>query len=560
MTNTFKLLYSFLKITTNHSKLNFVIICGLIILTFLFETLSIFSVAPILSSIGGDQFQFDMKILESIFSFFFEKITLINTLIFLGTCVLIKSIFLILSIYIQSKISLNSLKKIQHELFKGIILTKYEKLIEGKTSHIGNYLFPELERLRRGANTANSILLNFFGITVLFTGSLFINYKISIFFLTVGILLSLTIFILNKYFETQGRLQTENRNLILENIQLLLHNIKNFKIINKNYIFKQRIFSSISKIINSELLIVLYKSITTLYEPIIIFIIIFLVFSFNVEVNKDYLTDIVVVIVLYNRIFGKLSIVTSNLAGLNLFRTPLEKINHLINKFNNNKEDFKGLKTFTLNSNITIKDLSFKYGETKVFDNLNIILEAKKIISIYGKSGKGKTTLADMFIKLYDTKNIKGQIYLDKTNLMDLNPIYLRRHIGYVTQDTYLFNTSIRFNLTMSQDNNLDKKIIELIKRFNLEEIFEKGNINLNKEIIDGGANISGGQKQRLLIIRELLKNPKLIIFDEGLGSLENKNKIEILKNIKELYPDLTILNFTHDSFFKEISDVVIEL
>lgn len=62
------------------------------------------------------------------------------------------------------------------------------------------------------------------------------------------------------------------------------------------------------------------------------------------------------------------------------------------------------------------------------------------------------------------------------------------------------------------------------------------------------------------MIIRELLKNPKLIIFDEGLGSLENKNKIEILKNIKELYPDLTILNFTHDSFFKEISDVVIEL
>ena len=143
---------------------------------------------------------------------------------------------------------------------------------------------------------------------------------------------------------------------------------------------------------------------------------------------------------------------------------------------------------------------------------------------------------------------------------MDLNPIYLRRHVGYVTQDTYLFNTSIRFNLIMSQDNNLDKKIIKLIKRFNLEEIFEKGNIDLNKEIIDGGANISGGQKQRLLIIRELLKNPKLMIFDEGLGSLENKNKIEILKNIKELYPNLTILNFTHDSFFKEISDVVIEL
>ena len=73
MANTFKLLYSFLKITSNHSKLNFVIICGLIILTFLFETLSIFSVAPILSAIGGDQFQFDMKMLENIFNFFLKK-------------------------------------------------------------------------------------------------------------------------------------------------------------------------------------------------------------------------------------------------------------------------------------------------------------------------------------------------------------------------------------------------------------------------------------------------------------------------------------------------------
>ena len=68
---------------------------------------------------------------------------------------------------------------------------------------------------------------------------------------------------------------------------------------------------------------------------------------------------------------------------------------------------------------------------------------------------------------------------------------------------------------------------------FDLKSIFDGEIINLDKEIIDGGANISGGQKQRLLIIRELLKKPKLIIFDEGLSSLENKNKFEVLKNLK---------------------------
>ena len=161
-------------------------------------------------------------------------------MLFLGICILIKSIFLIISLFIQSKISLSSLKKIQQDLYKGLMLTKYEKLVESKTSHISNYLFPELERLRRGANTSNSIILNLIGISVLFSGTLFINIQISIFFLSAGILLSLTIFILNSFFQKQGKVQTENRNLILENIELLLHNIKNFKIINKNYVFKKK--------------------------------------------------------------------------------------------------------------------------------------------------------------------------------------------------------------------------------------------------------------------------------------------------------------------------------
>ena len=344
MHSTSILLYNFLKIAFYHSKLKFLILCVLLIFTFGFETLSIFSLAPIISTIGNGEFQFDMKVFENIFYFFFNNITLINTLLFLGICVLIKSIFLILSIYIQSKISLNALRKIQHNLFKGIILTKYEKLIENKTSHIANYLFPELERIRRGTNTANSILLNFFGIVVLFIGSLYINAKVSIFFLLVGILLSMTIFLLNKYFEEQGRQQTESRNLILEDIQLLLHNIKNFKIIKKNYIFKKRIFKSINKIINSELLIVVYKSIVALYEPIIIFFVIVLIASFNVQIDQSSLTDIIVIIVLYNRIFAKLNILTSNLSGLNLFKVPLANIHNLINRFQNNKEIYRGLK------------------------------------------------------------------------------------------------------------------------------------------------------------------------------------------------------------------------
>ena len=105
---------------------------------------------------------------------------------------------------------------------------------------------------------------------------------------------------------------------------MLLHNIKNFKIINKNYVFKKKIFNSINQLVRSELLIVIYKSVSSLYEPIIIFIVILLIVTFNIDLSATYFADIVVILVLYNRIFSKLNVVSANLSGLNLFKVHLK--------------------------------------------------------------------------------------------------------------------------------------------------------------------------------------------------------------------------------------------
>ena len=239
---------------------------------------------------------------------------------------------------------------------------------------------------------------------------------------------------------------------------------------------------------------------------------------------------------------------------------PLERIGDMLNKFQNNKENFTGLKNFKLENKIIVKDLTFRYKKNQVFDRINLEIPAKKTTSIYGKSGSGKTTLADLFVKLYDLKKVSGEILFDQTNIFEINPLYLRSKIGYVTQDTYLFNSSVRFNLIISDNHAKDDELISLLKLFKMEKIFKDRNIDLDKQIIGGGNNISGGQKQRILIIRELLKNPKLIIFDEGLGSLENDNKKYILETIRDYNPDITILNFTHDQYFKNISDNVIQI
>ena len=169
------------------------------------------------------------------------------------------------------------------------------------------------------------------------------------------------------------------------------------------------------------------------------------------------------------------------MSGLNLFKVPLERIGDMLNKFQNNKENFTGLKNFKLENKI-VKDLTFRYKKNQVFDRINLEIPAKKTTSIYGKSGSGKTTLADLFVKLYDLKKVSGEILFDQTNIFEINPLYLRSKIGYVTQDTYLFNSSVRFNLIISDNHAKDGELISLLKLFKMEKIFKDRNIDLDKK------------------------------------------------------------------------------
>tara|TARA_E500000178_G_scaffold314332_1_gene332508 strand:- start:881 stop:2560 length:1680 start_codon:yes stop_codon:yes gene_type:complete len=555
-----KIFWEFLKITSNKSIFNFSLICLLLIITFILEALSIFSITPIISILAGENFNLNNEDFEKFLNIFISDLNLYSVIYFLVFCVVFKSIFLIFSIYIQTKISLTAIKNIQKNIFKGLIVSNYKYLSSFKTGHISNYIFPEMERLRKGANTINSIVLNTFGVLVLFLGSIYVNVEISLFFILSGFIIGSSFLILNNFFSKQGKLQTLNRNIVLNNIEFLLHNIKNFKIINKNFLFKKKIYSSINSLFKSELLITISKKISIMYEPMIVVVLALLIIFLGIDKMDNIIGDLVIIILIFNRIFGKINSVASNFSALHLYESPLVKINEILTNQNNNKESFSGLKNFSLKKNILIDKLNFKHNSKVIFDSLSLKIKAGKTTSIYGGSGKGKTTLADLLIKLYLKKNYTGIIKFDDQDIEEINPIYLRNQIAYITQDTYLFDETVRFNLIFSNESSKDKIIIEYINLFDLSNIFDDNKVNLDKQIVSGGSNISGGQKQRLLIIRELIKKPKLIIFDEGLSSLENNNKLKILNEVRNLLPSVTIINLTHDNFFRTISDDIIEL
>ena len=185
-----------------------------------------------------------------------------------------------------------------------------------------------------------------------------------------------------------------------------------------------------------------------------------------------------------------------------------------------------------LNHKIEFKDVNFSYkNKNRIIDNLNIEIKKNSITSIIGKSGSGKSTIMDLIAGLLEISD--GEILIDQINLKDIDLSTFREKIGYVTQDTTLFNTSILNNLTyVSSKQYSEGQIWESLKFANMSEFVESLPDKLNTNIGEQGIQFSGGQRQRLSLARAFLKKPNILILDEATSSLDSISEQEIQKTI----------------------------
>jgi len=198
-----------------------------------------------------------------------------------------------------------------------------------------------------------------------------------------------------------------------------------------------------------------------------------------------------------------------------------------------------------LNNSVTFENVSFSYNNKNfLMKNLNLNILAGKTTAIVGPSGAGKSTIADLVMGLIQPN--EGKINIDKISISQNVIGSWRDQIGYVAQDTFLFNETIKFNLLLSQPKALTEDIIEALKLaspydfvFNLSE-------GLNTFIGDRGVKLSGGERQRLALARALLRKPSLLILDEATSNLDSENERKILKAIDDLHGKITILIIAH--------------
>ncbi|MEW9699244.1 ABC transporter ATP-binding protein [Paenibacillus sp. SI8] len=248
----------------------------------------------------------------------------------------------------------------------------------------------------------------------------------------------------------------------------------------------------------------------------------------------------------------------------NVFLGPIQKINNVIESYPKgiagfkryvevmdtepevaDRPDAKSVSHFV--GDIAFKDVSFGYGDVggaKVLNNIDLMIRAGETVAFVGPSGAGKTTICSLLPRFYDVS--EGSISIDGMDIRSIRLESLRRQIGIVQQDVFLFAGTMRENIAYGKLGATEEEIWQAARRARLEDFIQSQPLGLETVIGERGVKLSGGQKQRLAIARMFLKNPQILILDEATSALDTETEAAIQQSLAELSQGRTTLVIAH--------------
>jgi subfamily B ATP-binding cassette protein MsbA len=208
-------------------------------------------------------------------------------------------------------------------------------------------------------------------------------------------------------------------------------------------------------------------------------------------------------------------------------------------------DDSQAIEKNSFDSQINFRNLTFRYNTGEdVLQNVSFSVSKGQVLAIVGPSGAGKSTLMDLLTRFYDPQ--QGAIEIDAINIKNLKLKSLRNLLGIVTQETILFNDTIKNNIAYGLDHIDDEQVIQAAKAANAHDFIMEFAENYQTQIGDRGVKLSGGQRQRLAIARSILKNPPILIFDEATSALDTQSEVLVQQAIERLLTGRTALVIAH--------------
>ena len=557
------ILLQLIKVLPKSLLKNFYILGVCTIFIGLLETLSISLILPIVNSLFGTQDEFPINI--QIIKNFFNNIEFNQLIIIFLIIFVIKNFFLAFFNWYLQKFLAEIKSNLSLRFYNNYFGQEYENFKNFNSSQVIRNIILEVNSFaaifQNLLNMISETLIILFILFFLFSYDLQITSIATILILSVG---AIYYFFFKNYLKKLGQESVYYSKNVIKDIQESFSNFRLIKMLNQINYFSEEFMYKNLKSINALKILSFIQSLTRIWLETFL-IITFVVMLFFLQTNENTLSLNLSKLSFF--FVASLKIIPSMNKTIN-FLQKLKYSNATINIILNEifilDEPLKKTKedvNFNFKDDLVLKNVSFNYKEKNIINNLSFTIKNSEVIMISGSSGVGKSTLVELICGLIKPKT--GDIYLGDKNIYNgLNN--WQQNIAYVPQKTSLIQDSIENNIAFS---TIKKKIIPnkekikfLVELVELEKFVKSLDKKDQTAIGENFVNISGGQAQRLGIARALYQNPEIIIFDESFNSINREISVRILSNIKKNFKNIKIILISHDLYFKNLVNKIIEL
>jgi subfamily B ATP-binding cassette protein MsbA len=438
------------------------------------------------------------------------------------------------------------IKRLRLENIKGLNSLAYKYFVMADVGRIQNTLTGEVDRV--AGSYFNYFKAFEYGILVaVYMGFAFtINAQFALLVTIGGIL---TNFLYKKLYEnTRGvsRKLTGENNVFQS---LIIQNVSNFKYLKATGSldkYGRKLEDSVQKIqVSNKKIGKLDVLLTAGREPILITVVVSVIIIQTTFLGSD-LGSIIISLIFFYRALNYLMQMQVRWNKFLSFSGSLENMASFGKELRRNKEQNGSEPLPGPIQNLSLKNISFKYNDTLILENLSFSVEKNETIAFVGESGSGKTTLVNILAGLLPVNS--GGFFVNGKDSSNIEIKELQKRIGYITQDPVIFNDTLFNNVTFWAERNQEnlEKFWKAVKQASLYSFTTELTNQENEILGNNGVNLSGGQRQRVSIARELFKDVEILILDEATSALDSETEKAIQQNIDRLKGDYTILIVAH--------------
>jgi len=273
-----------------------------------------------------------------------------------------------------------------------------------------------------------------------------------------------------------------------------------------------------------------------------------MIFAGRLIINEDFGLSgemFIMYIAMFSQLIPPAKSLSENYFRLEKGMASMERINEILNSPDGIHESLDAMQTPDFKSDISFKDVSFRYDETKeVIKNVSLTIKKGEKIALVGSSGAGKSTMADLVLRFHDPSN--GVILYDGIDIRKLSLKEYRDKIAFVTQEPILFNDTVENNLKLGNTNATFDEMVDAAKQANAHSFIEMLESGYHTLVGERGGKLSGGQKQRLTIARAILSNPQILVLDEATSALDSESERLVHDALEKLMENRTSIIIAH--------------